>query len=143
MNRCRDTVRTCYERLGQVILEQCTCADLETMTSSLRSELDLVRMDLVSAQSHIHVMQCHLETLRKHQFKTERHIKALEERAATLEAEKKSANEEIGRLCENLSAHRGQILEIQQSRGWRLLNRAHTVRVRLTRKGSGSGRAGR
>ncbi len=67
----RDEVRACYERLGQAVLEQYTRADLETIMASLSGELNLVREALASAQSHIHALECHLDTLREHQSESE------------------------------------------------------------------------
>jgi len=126
----RDAVRTCYQRLGQVVLEQFMRADLETITSSLSGELNRARENLASAQSHIVALEGCFDTSKEHYSLLE----------AALEAEKQRAKEEMAELCDRLSAHHKQIHQIQQSLGWMLLNRAQVVRSRLIRDDAMSGR---
>jgi len=94
----RDVVRTCYERLGQVVLEQHTRAHLETITSSQSGELDRVRENLVSAQSHIVGLEDCLDHHKRH--------------CANLETARQSAESERAMAQEALALAREQ-LEIQ------------------------------
>ncbi len=151
----REVVRTCYQRLGQVVLDQVTRADLEAITASLSSHLDtlkehqlllekehqlLLEAERQQYESELTAARTALAVAEKQIERQALQIKILEERASTLEAVKHCANDEIARLYDRLSAHRRQIDEIHQSLGWMLLNRARIVRDRLTRNVSGSGR---
>jgi len=143
----RNEIRACYQRLGQVILDQVTRADLEAITASLSSHLDtlkehqpLLEAERQQCESELTAARTALAVAEKQIERQALQIKTLEERASTLEAVKHCANDEIARLYDRLSAHRRQIDEIHQSLGWMLLNRARIVRDRLTRNVSGSGR---
>jgi len=62
----RESVRACYQRLGQVVLEQCTRADLEAITGSLNGELNRARENLVSAQTQIVGLEHCLDHYKRH-----------------------------------------------------------------------------
>ncbi len=105
----RDQVRACYQRLGQVVLEQFTRADFETLASSLSGELNRVRENLVSAQSHIVTLEGCLQTYKEHFSLLEEARHTATEQCSLLEAARQHAQRERTEAQEALVLAKQQI----------------------------------
>jgi len=105
----RDQVRACYQRLGQVVLEQFTRADFETLASSLSGELNRVRENLVSAQGHIVALEGCLQTYKEHFSLLEEARHTATQQCSLLEAARQHADRERTEAQEALVLAKQQI----------------------------------